>query len=294
VVVIVKLFGGVGNQLFQYAAARRLALMHHTELKLDITHLTHEAVRPYRLNPFRIREVLATPQEVAELKGTAKKGLERVVFRAGQKMKPYYRRSVFAERHLKPFDPNILKTPKDVYMHGYWQSEKYFAEIQELIRHEFTVKYEQDAPNRSMAKEIANVDSVSIHVRRGDYVSDPKTNRFHGTCDLDYYFRSVEFIAEKVPSIQFFVFSDDPEWVTGNLKLRYPSTVVTLNGPSKGYEDLRLMSMCRHNIIANSSFSWWGAWLNPNPDKLVLGPRRWFREAGLDTRDLLPNSWIRI
>jgi len=292
--IIAKLIGGLGNQLFQYAAARRLSLLHRTTLKLDISHFDHYKLHAYALKHFSIQEKFARPEEIAELKGSMKKGLAKTVFDMSQKLKPYYRRSIFREPHLRPFDLNILKTPRDVYLDGYWQSEKYFAPIQDVIRREFIVKYEPDPKTLEIAERIAKTESVSVHVRRGDYISIPEHNLVHGTCRLEYYDRCVSLIREKVTNPYFFVFSDDPRWVKGNLRFGYPTTFVTHNDSSKNYEDLRLMSRCKHNIIANSSFSWWGAWLNANPNKIVLAPSQWFNQFSADTRDLLPDSWIKV
>jgi hypothetical protein len=292
--VIVKLVGGLGNQLFQYAAARRLSVLHQTTLKLDITPFESYKLHRYSLNPFRIQEVFATSEEIAQVKGISKKRLARIALRLIRRLKPYYRRPVFSETPLRPFDPNILKTPKDVYLDGYWQSEKYFVDIQDIVRREFTIKYEQDRQSHEIAEEIVNTQSVSIHMRRGDYVSNPETRRVHGVCNLDYYKQCVSLIAEKITNPHFFVFSDDPGWATENLRLDYPITFVTHNDATRNYEDLRLMSQCKHHIAANSSFSWWGAWLCTCPGKIVIAPKRWFKEPGLDTRDLLPEGWIKV
>lgn len=292
--VIVRLIGGLGNQLFQYAAARRLSILHQTTLKLDISAFEHYELRRYSLGSFRIQEVFATPEEIAEVKGTSKKGLAKIAFRLIRKLQPYYRRPVFRQPRLRPFDPNIMKTPKHVYLDGYWQSEKYFVGIQDVIRREFTVKVEQDSQSRKIAEQIASAQSVSIHVRRGDYISNPRVSQVHGVCGLDYYKRCGQLIADTLGPSHFFVFSDDTDWVTQNLHLDYPTTLVTHNDATKDHEDLWLMSMCQHNIIANSSFGWWGAWLNVNPSKIVLAPRRWFNDPSLDTRDLLPDGWIKV
>ena len=290
--IIVRLFGGLGNQLFQYAAGRRLSLMHDTTLKLDANHFQYHKLRSYELEPFCIQQEFATAEEIMELKGTAKRGLARIAFSVGQKVRPYYRRSIFCEARSGRLDLNILKTCRNVYLDGYWQSEKYFADIKDVIRREFVVKYEFDSQNREMANRIAETESVSIHVRRGDYVSIPETNM--PLCGLDYYARCVKVISKMVPDPHFYVFSDDREWIVENLRFDYATTFVTHNDVNKGYEDLRLMSMCKHDIIANSSFSWWGAWLNPNANKVVLAPRKWHKDESIDTQDLLPESWISI
>jgi hypothetical protein len=131
-------------------------------------------------------------------------------------------------------------------------------------------------------------------VRRGDYVQNPVTNARHGLCPLEYYHTAVRTLAAQVPDPQFFVFSDDPDWTQQNLKLPYPTTYVTCNGLERDYEDLRLMSHCRHHIIANSSFSWWGAWLSTFPAKTVLAPSTWFREPPQASRDRVPAGWLTV
>jgi hypothetical protein len=292
--VIVRLVGGLGNQLFQYAAARRLAIWHNTTFKLDISAFESYTRRVYSLYPFNIQEDFATPEEVVRLREPSQGRLRRAVFRLKRMLRPYNQRTSLREWRLNPYNPNFLRTSAQVYLDGYWQTEKYFVDIADIVRREFTIKYAQDLQNRAVAEEIAATQAVSVHVRRGDYVSDPPTSQVHGVCGLDYYARCVSLIAQKVPSPHFFVFSDDPDWVVQNLHLDYPTTLVSQVDPSKSYEDLRLMSLCRHHIIANSSFSWWGAWLNAKPGKLVFAPQRWFQDTSVDTRDLLPEGWIKV
>lgn len=293
--VIVRLVGGVGNQLFQYAAARSLAVRHRVNLKLDITPFDAYKLHKYSLSNFNIQEELATCEEIERIKSGV--GINKWLsfmwyFRVNRTA--YYRQPVFTENVLGPFDPNIFKTPKNIYLDGYWQSEKYFFDIQDIIRTEFTTKPNHSLQTQQIAEHITNVQSVSIHIRRGDYVSNPETNRVHGACNLDYYHRCIAKIRENIVSPHFFVFSDDPKWVINNLRIAAPITYVTHNDASRNYEDLHLMSLCRHNIIANSSFSWWGAWLNANPNKMILAPRKWFNDASIDTSDLLPDKWLKI
>jgi len=203
------------------------------------------------------------------------------------------RRSIFSERQLRPYDPNILNTPMNVYVDGYWQSEKYFSDVEDIIRREFRFRNEPDDRNRNMAKEISNMESVSVHVRRADYLSDPK-NRIFATCSLEYYNTCAAMITEKVPDAQFYIFSDDSNWVKENLHLDFPATFVTHNDAARAHEDLRLITLCKHHIIANSSFSWWGAWLSANTEKIVLAPRNWFTDPSFDSRDLIPSAWIKV
>jgi hypothetical protein len=192
------------------------------------------------------------------------------------------------------FDPRVLQLRGDVYLDGNWNSPKYFEDVAPLIRQEFTFRQPATGRNRELLAAIDAVNAVSVHVRRGDYIADPKVASIHGTCGLDYYRACLDLIAERIRDPHFFLFSDDPQWVREHLSLKWPSTVVDHNGPLDGHEDMRLMSCCRHHIIANSGFSWWAAWLNPNPDKIVLAPRQWFSTTKHDTRDLIPAGWIRL
>jgi Glycosyl transferase family 11 len=295
--IVVKLMGGLGNQMFQYAAARRLAHAHNASLGLDVSFLggnVTDTPRNLELKHLSITAEIASPGEIASIRFKETKGVASLFswsLRMLGKDRPAPRD--FRERHFH-FDPTLLNASDGVYLDGYWQSEKYFADIADIIRTEFTVRYPLDSRNKELAELIARTDSVSLHVRRGDYVANPQTAQYHNVCGLDYYARCLAIIGGQVKTPHLFVFSDDPRWVMENLKFSFPVEFVTHNGPEKGYEDMRLMSLCRHNIIANSSFSWWGAWLNGYPDKRVLAPVRWFNRQGIDTKDLLPDSWLRI
>jgi len=290
--VITRLIGGLGNQMFQYAVGRRLAHVLGTELKLDITEFDNykfRTFRTYSLGNFNIREKFASPKEVAALaRPTILERMRAKVLRRPPRPPQTYIR----EKHFH-FDPEILRLPDGVYLEGYWQSEKYFADIAGIIPQEFTVKTPQRGKDKKLAEMIAATESVGIHIRRGDYVSNPHTNQVHGVCALDYYLRCVEFINSKVKNAHFFVFSDNPQWVAENLKLPFSMTIVNHNNSSKAYEDLRLISQCKHHIIANSSFSWWGAWLNPRKDKMVFAPKQWFGKSKASTQDLIPTQWLR-
>jgi Glycosyl transferase family 11. len=181
-----------------------------------------------------------------------------------------------------------------MYLVGNWQSEKYFADYADTIREDLTLRMPPAGRNAAAAERISAIQSVAVHVRRGDYVSRPVTNRFHGTCGLDYYERAVAFLEDAYPDLRYYVFTDDPEWVRARMCLSVPFLVCDRNRPSEAHLDLYLMSLCRFHVIANSTFSWWGAWLSTRPDKQVVAPHRWF--AGADparypTDDLIPSSW---
>ena len=191
------------------------------------------------------------------------------------------------------FDPSVLSAPRDAYLDGYWQSEQYFLDAAERIRADFTFPAPADDRNADLLKKIRETPSaVSVHVRRGDYASDAKTNAYHGLMGVDHYRRACAVIREAVDSPEYFVFSDDPAWCRGNLELEGATFVDWNTGPTS-WEDMRLMSTCRHHILANSSFSWWGAWLSKE-EGVTVAPRRWFLTPDNNTKDLLPSHWLSL
>lgn len=291
--IIVLLKGGLGNQMFQYAAGRRLACLHDVQLKLDLSWFRDypdgATPRSFVLDHFSIRAESATDQEIALLFEPQFGRIRRFL----NSINPCYR-NTHIRSHNSCFDPAILGLPDNICLDGYWQSEKYFSDIASVIRNEFTAHDEPEERNREFISTINGCNAISIHIRRGDYVTDAKNAARHGTCIDNYYKKAVELVAERVERPHFFVFSDDPVWVREHFRISHPMTLVDHNGPDEAHEDLRLMSLCRHQIIANSSFSWWGAWLNPKPDKIVIAPSRWFNDPAIDTNDLIPTSWLRI
>lgn len=288
-----RLMGGLGNQLFQYALARNLSERNSIPFKLDISAYDGDAKRAYRLSHFNIQEEIASPGEVSRCTGVGQANLWLRIKRQIQKTLPYHQRSVIVERS-QGFDPSIFNISKDAYLVGYWQSEYYFKDIENLLRVELTVAKEPDLDNRSLLRHIESTNSVSLHVRRGDYVSDPKVATVLAFCGSKYYRQSIIYLKKTVVKPHIFVFSDEPEWARRHLELDYPVTYVELNGTARDYEDLRLMSRCKHHIIANSSFSWWGAWLATFPEKLVIAPARWFNDTRRNNPDLLPVGWVTV
>jgi hypothetical protein len=289
--VIVRLMGGLGNQMFQYAAGRGVAHRNRASLKLDVSAFERDLARSYKLDHFNIAASIANPDQIARFSANNLWG--RILRRLERHLLPPSKRSRFAQR-LDHFDPDMLQLSGSVYLEGYWQSERYFQDIQQIIRQDFTFRHAPDAENQKMAHVIVSTNAVSLHIRRGDYVSNPRFSRKFGTCSLQYYQSAVTRVAAKVRDPCFFVFSDDIDWARDNLRLQYPVTFVAHNGADRDYEDLRLMSLCKHHIIANSSFSWWGAWLCAYPEKMVIAPNAWFRIPGRDTQDLIPGSWHRV
>lgn len=293
--IVTRLEGGLGNQMFQYAAGLRLACVRGTTLGLDLSLLEapvqHCATpRSYELGPLRVSARRASPEQVEALVDKRRGAFARWL---PDRLTPARRAAAAVERHYH-FDPEVLELPDDVCLRGYWQSERYFADAAERVRSELSVRAPASGRNAELAAAIAACEAVSLHVRRGDYVSDATTNAVHGVCSLDYYRRAVAHVASRVTEPHFFLFSDDPEWTREHLRLDAPTTVVDHNDAGHGHEDLRLMSRCRHHVLANSSFSWWGAWLGTGPDRIVVAPRRWFRDETKDTSDLLPSAWVRL
>lgn len=186
------------------------------------------------------------------------------------------------------FDPNIFKDKGNTYYWGYWQNERYFSNISDQIRSDFTFRNRFSEKNVWIKDMINSTNSVSIHIRRGDYVDHP---RHGGICDTEYYHKAIKYIDTKILTATYFVFSNDIAWCKNNLDIAN-CYYIDWNKGEESYIDMQLMSLCQHNIIANSSFSWWGAWLNNNSHKIVISPSRWFNEGAHDINDIIPNSWI--
>jgi Glycosyl transferase family 11 len=291
--IIVRLDGGLGNQMFQYAVGRAAAIRHGTRLRFDLQTIAADTKRAYCLAAWRIAGTPASRMDMLRM---------RVLNKVSRKLHPsapYYRHPVIVERNCS-FDNNLLEAKRDCWLFGYWQSEKYFDAVAGQIRADFTPACEISITSRAVEREIlaSGNRSVFLHIRRGDYVSDPQTLQIHGSCSIEYYLRAADLIAQQVPDPRFFIFSDGPEWVRDNLHLPYHTTIVGHNKPSDAFrvgsehEDLWLMSRCRHAVLANSSFSWWGAWLNPVMDRIVIAPKKWLRMH--DDPDRVPERWIRI
>ena len=289
--IVVRLLGGLGNQMFQYAFGRALAERRAVSLKLDIASFETYSLRRYALQHFGIIAELLSPEERKQL------GLPRdETTRLSRLVERFLQPAAIAvvDEHSFEFDPALLDVRAPCYLRGYWQSPKYFASIESMIRREFTVQAPPNTANLNAARVVTGCDSVSVHVRRGDYVESETTGRFHGLCDPSYYRAAEAHLRERLRNPKLFVFSDDPDWAEQNLRLTAPATYFRHNGPEQDFEDLRLMALCKHHIIANSTFSWWGAWLCDNPNKTVIAPRNWFREANHSTRDLIPANWVRL
>lgn len=290
--IIVQLLGGLGNQMFQYAAGKRLATEKGTKFKLDISSYKSETLRAYKLHHFKITADIATQEEcdyfiATNIQGKIRRLLERQLL-------PRSRRHIYYEKTPYQFESAILHTPKQVYLKGYFQNENYFKSVESIIRNDFNIITPSNEVNRAIAERIRNVEAVSVHIRRGDYATNPQTRVVHGLLPLQYYKNAIEKIAQEVDKPHFFIFSDDPDWAKEHLQLTFPTIWINHNDAQHDYEDLQLMSLCQHHIIANSSFSWWGAWLSSNLNKKVYAPERWLLDNSIDFTDVVPHQWIRL
>lgn len=286
--ILVRLVGGLGNQLFQYACARAVALRNRTELAFDLRELSRGAPHAvYGLDRFDIAGRVA---EAAELPPPRSRVIPYAFWRAGL-MRPRFLR----ERGLG-LNRAVIDAPDGTYLHGYFQSESYFRDQADRIREDLRIVSPPDPINAEWEGRIAaDPAAASLHVRRGDYLATADGQSVHGVCEAAYYSRALSALRDRIGKTPtLYVFSDDPVWARSNLRLDAPMVVLDHNGPAAAVEDLRLMSACRHHIVANSSFSWWGAWRNPRPDKVVIAPATWFADPSLHNPDICPPDWVRV
>ena len=267
---IVRLMGGMGNQMFQYAFGVLLGrnTVYDTSWFNDVKNVPTATQREYELGFWNIN-----PKLIDKLK---KK------FFGLFKIKKYY------EIPENIYNPDLLKIKNGIF-EGYFQVAQYYDSIRGILLKDFIPRNKPNSKNKRTLDLIHKTNSVSIHVRRGDYI---KLQQVHGLCDLDYYNKSIKHIAKNIKQPYFFVFSDDIQWVKDNLKINFPCEFIDFNHGRDSTWDMWLMANCKHNIIANSSFSWWGAWLNQNPDKIVIAPKQWF--ANGTKTDIVPQNWKRM
>jgi len=290
--VTVLLSGGLGNQMFQYAAAKALATRLNTSLTIDLytfTKKTQATVRPYELDIFNIKNL----PERSALKG-------KLITKARpfiQKHRTFFQKfGILTDTYAILYQSVFESITGNITMSGYFQNEKYFKDIVKALRNDFTFKNPLIDDNLKVSDKIASSQSVAIHIRRGDYLSQNSQSNFI-TLDKAYYENAIRFIINQIKNPEFFVFSEDFEWIKGNLNFEnHPVTFIDWNKGKNSYIDMQLMSLCKHNIIANSSFSWWAAWLNNNQDKVVIAPGHWFQDEkkNILLDDFYPDGWKKI
>lgn len=276
-VIISRIIGGLGNQMFQYAAGRAFSLSSGVPYKQDVEgfdrYTLHNGFELSRV--FNVAEDIASPQDLRDVLGWRHHSLLRRYL--VRKSLGFLRGKVFIVEPPLSYCASLTgKTLTNAYLVGYWQSEQYFSCIAQTIHSDFRFKSLLTGRNAEFSHRIKNCSSVSLHVRRGDYFSNPATREKHGICTIQYYLMAIEYITARITNPQFFIFSDDIEWARKALSIDLPHHFVEHNKGSESYNDMRLISLCSHHIIANSSFSWWGAWLSPSENKIVIAPRRWY------------------
>ena len=287
--VIVRLNGGLGNQMFQYAAGRAMADRIGAELLLDTRAFEHTLARnaytrrAYALTPFNVRARLAAAADL--------KNWPVWVVEIGTRLR--FIRPLFRRWHFQSgigYDPGTLMLREPVCLVGYWQSERYFIDFADAIRADFTLAHPMSGDNSRLLELAHSTVSVGLHVRRGDFVSLKDAAQVHGLCSIDYYRRAISLVRKRLPQCRFLVFSDDPQWAQTELPLDSSAEFVTGNDATPE-QDLALMRACKHHIIANSSFSWWAAWLGYSPEQIVIAPSPWYASPKLDARDLAVARW---
>lgn len=302
--IITRLTGGLGNQMFQYAAGLALAERRRTVLKLDVSwfreYAEYEAHNRYALSCLNITEQFATQEELDRVRGISLTRTERWSVALAQSLR--LRR--YVERHaaggcwyrqpMHAFRPEVLDLPDNTYLDGMFQSEKFFSAAANLLRLHFSFRYPPEPAVAEMAQRIASRPSVAVHFRRGDYVRNSDFTRGIGVLDLDYYKRALALVYERSPEATLFIFSDDIDAVAREFTPPGPHVFVRCVQPWHAHDKIRLMALCEHAVIANSTFSWWAAWLNRDPGKLVVAPEPWFANPATNSEEILPATWVRL
>ncbi|WP_144959055.1 alpha-1,2-fucosyltransferase [Gillisia sp. Hel_I_86] len=294
--VIIKLFGGLGNQMFQYVIAKLIAEKKNSQVLIDTSFYNDNNEnlknfpRYFSVGIFNNLLRVATKEEIYFFYILTT--LEKLKKKLGLNYPKVYEELSFG------FDPKVLNLQAPVYLKGYFQSHNYFSRREKFIQNIFKFPInELDERNEKIRLLIVSGISVSIHVRRGDYVADDKTKNFHGNCTMSYYKKAIAFFSSRLTNFNLVFFSDDIQWVQQEFK-NFPNKNIFVPGNTEedSWKDMYLMSLCNHNIIANSSFSWWAAWLNEHSDKIIIAPKKWFLDAEQEknSKDLIPQKWIRL
>lgn len=286
--IIVKLKGGLGNQMFQYAFAKYTALKNNEKLFLDTRFydITRDVPRYYELGNYNINSKIASYNQLSCINKKRRSLINRFRYQPFKTIK---------EQTLS-FTQSLLDLHGNLYFDGYWQNENYFKSITEILKKEFTLKHKLDKRLMNYKNEISKTISVSLHIRRGDYLE----KSVHDICSMEYYKKAIRLIFDNsiLPPKCIFVFTDDYNWAIQNFMPGNKSEFIVLKNYDNivSNEYLYLMSLCKHNIIANSSFSWWAAWLNQNHDKIIVAPQQWFTDPRLnkEAENITPRQWIRI
>ena len=298
---MVKVFlrGGLGNQMFQYALGLSLAQKNNTELVLDTVFLNDRfprkqfTYRTYDLDIFDIKPKFTLLSKISARVPIP--GLWLGLDLCSIKFFNFLNiEKIIKEKRDHIFDPGIMENKGDIILWGRWQNEEYFRNATQALRNSFSFRHSFEGDAEEIAKQISSSQSISLHIRRGDFGSLESVVSLMGKTNINYYAKAVEYISQKISSPHFFIFSDDIEWCKQNIKFDFPVVYVpaSVAGPKASFH-LQLMSLCKHNIIANSTFSWWGAWLNQNPDKIIIAPQKWYNNSS-SAEGMVPAAWIKL
>jgi len=292
--IIVRLVSGLGNQLFQYAIAREISLRNNIDLKLDCSFFKGQSLRSYQLNNFNINASFATQHDLAKFKKLRSSlSFKYKILRKMEQFLPKYKRSIFFEDDLWLYDQNLARVNDNTYIDGYWQNQNYLSALHPQVLEELTLKNVGNSEYNHYLSLIKSKNAVSIHIRRGDYLTDAHASSTFGILSLAYYHRAINHFHSRFSDSAFFIFSDDLAWAEEQFKIL--ATFVKIENGQQPSLELDLMSKCNHNIIANSSFSWWGAFLNPNPEKTVIMPKNWVQDENINSKiNLKLSNWIQL
>ncbi len=285
--IIVKLNGRLANQMFEWAFAKVLSQNSGKNVLID------DSEETLKLDCFKVFDNIKTVEKSLKYK-LFRKIIPFRNLRNKLTALNFDKMQNIQEECFCTFRQNLLEINKPCYIKGFFQSEKYFKNIREDLLKDFSLNVDLNEQNKKMLEKIQSTNSVSIHFRRGDYTKKRVADKY-GSCSVEYYKNAVEYISNNnEKTITLFIFSDDIDWVRNNVKFDCETFYVDINSAKQGYFDLELMKNCKHNIIANSSFSWWGAWLNENESKIVVAPKWWMKD--IDTTreniDIIPEGWI--
>lgn len=290
--IITKIIGGLGNQMFQYATGLSLAKKNNTDLFIDKKAFDkvsiHNGYELERVFGIKIKE--AKDSEINKIIGLNRYNFYNKI----SHLLPikFNQKNYFQEKGVS-FNKKFLEIKDNSYIYGHWQSENYFLEYENLIRQKFKFKNPLASKNLYFADLIKKIpNSVSVHIRRGDYI-DTTNQSIYYNCAHEYYELATKELEKKIKHPTYFIFSDDSNWVKKNLSFKQKHYFVDHNSNFNSYCDMHLMSLCNHNIIANSTFSWWGAWLNSNKHKIVISPKKWF-SINLDSSNIVPKKWLKV
>jgi hypothetical protein len=288
--IVIRIFGGLGNQMFQYAAAKALALKQDTTIKVDLRWMRAYRNSKYLLGEFPLN---AEEPDILECLKYTWFPFKRRPFYIYIKFIANLNRKIYMEPAFQ-YNCDIENIGSDKFLFGYFQSENYFEQDPAEIRKDFAYKPDLSLYDATVINAVRKTGSTAIQFRRGDYITDQDTNRNIGFCGMDYYDRAIAYVKSNVPDFKPIIFSDDIAWCKENVRLK-GAVFVERSGGSP-LDDMHLAAQCHNIIMANSTFSWWCAWLNSNPDKIVIAPKRWFRSQDLHEQsgDLVPSVWVRL